>query len=182
MAADIPDIEPSSFFCGDTVTWKIYNSDYLADTYGLSYAMVMTGKIITLTSTAYETYTHLITISSTTSATYTAGTYNWISYFTKTGERWNRGSGQMVLKTNYATQSSGYDARSTVQKIFEALEALILGKATKDQLKIRVGDREITKLSPKQLMDWRNFYANEYYKEIGIGGRPTLVKMKFTTE
>jgi hypothetical protein len=180
MAAAIPEIEPSSFFCGDTVTWKIYNSDYLASTYTVGYSLVNTTKIITLTSAAYETDWHLITISSTTSAAYTAGTYDWISYFQKTGERWNRGSGQMVLKTNYATQSSGYDARSTVQKIFEALEATILGKATKDQLKIKVGDREITKLSPNQLLYWRNFYADEYHKEIGTGGRPMLIKTTFT--
>ena len=181
MAASIPTTEPASFYAGDTVTWGIYNSDYPASTYGLTYCMVMTGKIITATATASGD-THVITISSTTSATYTAGTYDWISYFTKTGERWNRGSGQMIIKPNYATQSSGYDGRSTVQKIFEAIEATIYGRATSSQQSMKVGDRELQYLSPKQLMDLRNFYANEYYKEIGTGGRPTLIKMKFTQE
>ena len=88
----------------------------------------------------------------------------------------------MIIKPNYATQSSGYDGRSTVQKIFEAIEATIYGRATSSQQSMKVGDRELQYLSPKQLMDLRNFYANEYYKEIGTGGRPTLIKMKFTQE
>ncbi len=183
MSAEVPTKEPTRIAAGDTFTWKKSFSDYPAsDGWTLTYALVNSSALIEITASA-DNDDHLIEESATTTAAYTAGTYNWQSYVTLDDERFKVGSGVMEILENFAAAGeSGLDARSHVKKVLDALEAMIEGKATSDQLSYAIGGRSISKLSPQEVIDWRDAYAQMYQRELrklhGQGGRRT-VKVRF---
>ena len=165
----IPTVEPLEVIAGDTLTWKKSFSDYPAsDSWVLSYALVKDGKIILIDDTEVTTdgdY-HVVEVSAETSAAYTAGTYKWQAYVTLSGARYQVGEGTMEIKPNFATQSTGYDGRTTVKQTLDALEAMMLRKASKDQMSLTVPNgRRVDRLSPEQLLMWRDRMKSEYEKE-----------------
>ena len=167
MTATIPEITPSEIILGDTLTFKIYVPDYLpSDSWVMSYAFVKTGTRITITGSDNGDGFHLITASAATTAAYTAGDYKWQSYVTKAAERFAVSSGTTKLVSNFATQSSGLDTRSHVKKTLDALEAMIEGKASSDQMAYTINGRSITRMSPDDLIKWRSHYKYEYKVEL----------------
>lgn len=53
------------------------------------------------------------------------------------------------------------DTRSHAEKVLEAIEALIEGRATKDVSSYSIAGRSLTRLTPDELVKWRSFYKNE---------------------
>ena len=178
---DIATKEPPSFIAGDTVTWKKALSDYLAsDSWVLTYYLVMDGDQKTIVATASGD-DHLATITAANSADYNAGVYHYQARVAKDAEAHTVGRGAIEVKPNFAAQTSGYDNRSHVKKTLEALEAVILGKASKDQLSYSIAGRSISRLSPSELLEWRDAYRAEYNKELGRAGlkRPSKIQVRF---
>ena len=116
-----PTTEPTSIIAGDTLSWSKSLADYPATVWTLKYRLVnATGKV-DITATASGT-DHLVSVSSTTSAAYAAGTYAWTAWVEKAGERATVGGGTMVIKPNLAVQNS-FDARSDAAIIVDQLMA-----------------------------------------------------------
>jgi len=165
MTASIPTKEPTEITAGDTWTWSRSLSDYLAsDSWTLSYALVNVDNLITITATA-DGDDHLVEVAAATTAGYAPGSYNWQAYVIKSGERYQVDSGVLEVKPNFAEQTAGYDGRSHVKKVLDALDALIEGKATSDQLAYSIAGRSISKMSPEELIKWRDLYAGRYQRE-----------------
>ena len=184
MSVTIPTIEPSSFVCGDTVQWTKSLSDFPATTYTLTYSFVKDGKQFAVTGAASGT-DYLMTILAATSAALTAGTYRWQAYATLSTARYPVGSGTTVVTPNFAVATTGYDDRTHVKKVLDALEAVILGKASNDQLATSINGHSLSKYSPAELITWRNqyraFYAQEQKEErIAQGlGHSGKVRIRF---
>lgn len=171
MAATIPSVEPDSFIAGDTVKWTKGLGDYLpADSWILSYSFVLSGDQQTTTAADNGDGTHLVTISAADSAMFTAGIYHWQAYVTLGDDRYLVGEGRIEVKPDFATQASGHDSRTHVKAVLDALEAMILGKASKDQIAYSVssGDvsRSISRLTSAELLLWRDKYKGFYEQEI----------------
>jgi hypothetical protein len=121
---DIPTREPENFNAGDTVSWKKSLSDYKAsDGWVLKYAARGAGSI-NLTASA-DGDDHLTSISAATSSTYTAGTYKWLAYVEKAGERYTVGEGYWDIKVNLATATSITDRLITLQTDIDAINAFL---------------------------------------------------------
>ena len=165
MAPSVPTQEPYEIAAGDFWTWKVTLSDYPATSYTLTYALVSASALIEITASASGD-DHLVEIAAATTANYTAGTYYWHSYATDgDGKRYKVGEGTIKVLTDFATQSSGYDARSHAQKTLDALEAVILGKASKDQLSYSIAGRSLSRMGPDEIISWRNTYRTEVAEE-----------------
>lgn len=156
---------------GDTLTFTKSVSGYAPeDGWTLSYALVSPSLRITFNATDNGDSTHLVTVAAATTATWAAGSYKWQSYVTKAAERFSVESGTFQILTNFATASSGSDARSHVRKVLDALDATIEGKATKDQISysISFGDsgasRSISRMSFSELIEARKYYKSEYQR------------------
>ena len=162
---DIPIIEPSEIVAGDTLKFKKSLSDYPATIWTLTYYLLKSGTQITFSGTADGT-DHFINIANTVTALYTAGIYKWEAYISKTGERYKIAEGTITIKTTLATQTTGYDARSHVKTVLDALESLLEGKASRDVMNITIGGQSISKLTPDELRKWRNEYRSQYQAEI----------------
>jgi len=162
--ASVPSVEPDSFFAGDSLTWKISDGDYKAsDGWTLEYILLNSTSKITITTSASGD-DHLVEVAKATTANYTAGTYDWRAYFYDADERYEYKVGTMVVKADWTTAST-LDTRSHAKTMLDALEATLQGKATQDQEEIKIGDREIKRMSHKQLIEARNFYKEEYQRE-----------------
>jgi hypothetical protein len=119
--ATTPTTEPATVVAGDTITWSKTFSDYPATVWTLKYRLLNSAGKIDITATASGT-DHLVAVTSTTSATWTAGDYDYIAWVEKTGERATVETGRITVGANLATALT-YDGRSTARKIYEALQA-----------------------------------------------------------
>lgn len=181
MAPTIPTREPTKVVAGDTVQWTRDLSDYPASEYTLTYALVNASGQITITASA-DGDTHAV---SEDTSDWDAGTYRWQSYVTKDSVRTTLETGTIEVKTDFASATSGYDDRSHVKKTLDALEAVIAGKATKDQLSSSVAGVSVSRLSPDELIRWRDLYKAEWNREkqaerIELGmGTSAKVRLRF---
>jgi hypothetical protein len=57
------------------------------------------------------------------------------------------------------------DVKSHNKKMLEAINALLENRATSDQMSYTIAGRSITKLSIKDLLEWRDYYKAELSKE-----------------
>lgn len=167
MTAPIPTREPERLSAGDTWQWTRTFGDYPASTWTLNYFLAVEGagaNPITFEATA-DGDTFAITVAAATTAAYAAGSYQWTAYATDGSERRRVDEGRLEILANVATADDTYDPRSHAQKILDALEALILGRTTKDVNQYAIGGRQLTKMAPEELRTWRSFYQTEVRKE-----------------
>jgi hypothetical protein len=151
--------EPQSFSAGDTVTWTESLADYLASAGWILNYRLSGPQQIDLISVA-DGDDHKITITKAISADYGAGVYQWQSYVEKGTERFTIARGRIEILADL-TQVEGtaeYDARSHVQKVFDAIKATIESRATKSQSEIVIAGRSLKYLDPGELITWYHHY------------------------
>ena len=165
MAPTIPTTEPTKFVAGDTVCWSKTLADYPADEYELSYAFVKDGEQFTVTCTADGT-DHYAEMD-TTESDVDPGEYRWQSYATDLGdsERYFVASGLTEVVANYAAASSGFDARTDAETMLDALNATLVGKASQDQLMLSIQGRTLQRLTPAELLKWRDTMKSEVRRQ-----------------
>lgn len=165
----IQTIEPAAFIKGDTVKFTKSLPDYLpADGWALSYAFVLEAASSdqqTVDATDNGDGSHLITISATDSAGFSVGWYAWQATVTKAAERYTVAAGRVQVKPDFATLTSGYDARSHVKKVLDAIEAVLEQRATEEQSYIMIGQTQITNIPHGDLLALRSKYLAEYRSE-----------------
>ena len=174
---------PDRLTVGDNWTWTA-SSGYDPATWTLSYALVKTGDQIQITTSDNGDGLHLVDVASVTTAAYTAGTYDWQAYITDGTDRHQIARGTVEILPDYDAAGAGLDDRTHVKTTLDALEALIAGKATKDQANMSIGDVSLGRLSPAELTDWHARYKYLYYVELadlkderGLGADRVEVKL-----
>ena len=169
----LPTTEPRHLTAGDTWSWEITLADYPASAgWALSYALVSATAKIALTSSASGD-AHLVSVSATTSAGYAAGDYAWQSYVTKSGQRYTVASGTVTVQPNFATQSTGYDARSDAAKALAAIESYL---ATGDLsiAEVTFEGRTLRRIPLPDLYAIRDRLRNEVASEAAAARAATL--------
>ena len=127
--------------------------------------MVKDGTQIQFSGTA-DNGDHLINVDEATTASYATGTYNYIGRVTDGVDVFRARRGQIEIRADFAAASSGSDARTHVKKVLDALEAMIEGKATKDQLSYSIQGRSLSRLSPADVIQFHNHYKSLYQAEL----------------
>lgn len=171
--------EPEKITAGDYVQWKRESSGFSIPTgevpkytagWRLTYSLVKAGTRISLGADqiAASGDDHLVTIPAATSAGYGAGVYSWQAYVTKsaTSERYMVDSGTIEILPNFAAASAGYDNRSHVKKVLDALQAKLESKATKDQEAMIVGGQVIGTMPIHRILEWYTKYRQQYEAEL----------------
>ena len=177
--------EPKTLRVGEYWAWKRsdLDADYPIASYGLTYSAVLEGEPLTkINLTASESGNdYIIEVTTATTTNYKAGIYHWTAFITQTssGERIAVDSGTWnILENATATE---IDPRSHVKIVLDALEALLQGKATKDQKSYTIGDRSLEHMAPAELLTWYEKYKYYYAQEInaenianGLGASNTI--------
>ena len=154
MAIEIPTTEPTEITAGDYIQWKIAEgSDTpIADGWVLSYAIVNAQNSIEVTCTDNGDNYHLATISVDDSSDFQSGDYKWQSYVTNGTARYKVDEGSLKILRNFADLDGGYDGRSHWKIVLDNVEAVIQGRATKDQSSYTVNGRQLSRTPVADLL------------------------------
>ena len=162
----IPSQEPDDLVAGDLWQWKRpdLTSAYDPTLYDLQYVARIEGGTtdVTLTATGTE---FTIAEPSATTAGYTAGRWQWSAFIVRKSdsERALVGDGFFIVAPDPANVDT--DPRTHAQKTLAAIEALLENRATKLDESYSINGRSLTRLSPEELMNWRNRYRREVRNE-----------------
>ena len=168
--ANIPETEPAKIIAGDILQWKRtdLNADYSNASYALTYKARLEGtgsSVVTINASASGD-DYLVSISQSSTASYTAGVYRWQAYITRTSdsERITVDSGTFEVVANRATATS--DPRSHAKTMVDKIESLLEGRADADVSSYSIAGRSLSKLTVEELMTWRDRYRAEYLREV----------------
>lgn len=168
-STNYPTQEPTQLLLGDRWAWKRTDlgSDYPPASYALSYSMQLLGDgnhtiVITASESGDE---YIVEVPSATTAGYTAGTYRWYAFITRSSDsqRAQIASGTLEVVANVA--SGHHDTSSHAENMLRKIEAVLLGRADADVLSYSIAGRSLSKMSPDELVKWRDYYLAEVAKE-----------------
>ena len=163
-------VEPEVLTIGDRWVWKRTDlgTDYPPSSYALSYNARLQGAGSTAISiTASESGDdYLVEVASATTAGYTAGTYSWSAYITRSSDsqRIQIDSGDFVIKTNLATSTA--DPRTQPEQMEDHLESTPESLAQKLTTSYSVSDRSNTLTSMEDVRNQLDYYKGKVKSEI----------------
>ena len=163
--ANAPEGEPLTIVVGDFLQWKKTQlaSDYPPATHSAEYVARVTqggASEIKLAAVERDTY-YLFTVPTATSEEFSPGFYHWQLEITETasGNRIvvERGEFEAVADLDV----NGADPRSHAEIMLDKVEALLEGRADGDLSSYSIAGRSITKMTPEELLTWRDYYRRE---------------------
>lgn len=164
MSLEIPIIEPAELIVGDTWTWQRTLPDYPAGTWTLTYYLRSQEGELNIVCTASGT-DHLVSVAKATTAGYKAGFYSWIATVTDGTTRTTLERGIVTIKPDPSKVGAGLDPRSHARKVLDAIEAILEGRATKDQEEYTIGTRSLKRTPIADLINLRAQYRSEVTTE-----------------
>jgi len=150
--------EFKTLIAGNSKSWSKQLSEYLAtDGWELKYSLVNQTQHYEIASLAsgdgYE-----VSITSTVSASWSAGSYRLFGYVSKEGERITIHESSVTIKPNF---TSAVDLRSFAEITLEAVEAVIAKTATKDQQQVTVDGQTLARRNIADLILLRDRMKRE---------------------
>lgn len=156
----LPTNEPLALRAGDTWVWRREDlTDYPAGTWTITYYFRAPTANFQITAAAFGT-AHAVNVAKGTTAAYTPARYKWIACADNGTVRVTVDQGELLVQPNLAV-AGNLDDRSHARKMLEAIEALLEGRATKDQQAFTHGDVAITRIPIEQLKRIRDEYRAE---------------------
>lgn len=143
---------PRRITIGDTVTWDESLSDYPASA---SWVVIysFTGPTAQFASThAVVGDDHRITIDT---ADLEEGHYQYSKKVTDTSETFTLETGICDVDPDLSADEAGVDRRAYAEITLENIEAVLQGKATKDQSSYSLNGRALSRYSIAELNEWR---------------------------
>lgn len=162
-----PTIEPRTLRAGDTWKWRREDlADYPAPTWTLKYRFKSAAGGFEVVAAASGT-AHQVTVAAATSAGYAADSYSWAAWVESGAEQYTVGSGTLTVEPNLRAGTAGaaLDARSHARKVLAAIEAVLEGRASRDQEEYRIGERMLKRTPIADLLRLRSLYRKEVQAE-----------------
>lgn len=175
--------EPTQIMIGDTITWirrsvqaVSENDNGIQETidikasagWALKYVAVGKLGVISINASADDDNADdfKFSASAATTGAYTAGDYQWQLVATLTTTRYTIATGIVTVLDNIAGRSALYDNRSHAKKVLDAIEAVIEGRASQDQMGYTIAGRSLSRTPLQDLMRLRAMYKAEYESEV----------------
>ena len=165
-ATNYPTIEPENLYAGDRWVWKRTDLTDYGSGYTLSYELTLDTGADPVTITASLSGTeYLIEVSQATTANYTAGNYHWVALITRDSdsERIKIDAGTLTVKPDPATSAA--DPRSDARTAYDAIQAVLLNRATKDQMSYSIAGRTLERTPIPDLLVLKTHYKREVMAE-----------------
>ena len=154
---------------GDQWFWKNESWEWLPNTSCvLSYNARLQGAgstAISITSSESDN-DYLVEVASATRASYTAGTYSWSTFITRSSDsqRIQIDSGDFVIKTNLATSTA--DPRTQPEQMVDHLESTPESLAQKLTTSYSVSDWSKTLTSMEDVRNQLDYYKGKVRSEV----------------
>lgn len=151
---------PLKIRAGDSLNFTAALPGYsAADGWTLKITLVNSKKVYEITSTASGSE-HLVKLLPAATQGWIPGFYKYVASVSDGTDKYTIESAGLQILPNLTTDKP-VDERHHVEKVLDAIEAVLEGKATKDQLEVTFQGRSITHLTPEQLLVWRDKYRSE---------------------
>lgn len=163
--ANAPEGEPLVIVVGDFLQWKKTQlaNDYPPATHSAEYVARVTaggGSEIKLPAVERTNY-YLFTATTATTEDFDPGFYHWQLEITETasGNRIvvERGEFEAIVDLDV----NGVDPRTHAEIMLDKIESLLEGRADGDMSSYSIAGRSITKMTPEELLTWRDYYRRE---------------------
>jgi hypothetical protein len=153
-------MEPSLIMVGDTGSWTI-SDDYSPVDYTLAYAFVQDG-IVRQLSGVFTNGLWTFTATNAFSSQFVAGQVTADLVVTRISD----GARVTVRSIVVDFFSTSADRRSHARIMVEKIESILSGRADSDVESYTIKSRSITKMSVKELTQWREYYLVEAGREV----------------
>lgn len=171
------DAPPARVTAGDTWSWRWASADYPAPAWANAWRVVGPGVALDVSAVA-EGPGFVATASAAATAALTIAArgvpctlFGWV---TQAATRFEVYRAPLLVLPNPATATG--DQRGHAAATLAAIEALLEGRATKDQESYRIGDRELKRIPVPELLSLRDYYRAEAKREADAdalaSGRP----------
>jgi len=174
----VSELIPTELPAGVTITLPITLTAYPAPTWTLT--LHLRGALAIDLTAADDDTNHVFEVAAETSTAWPAGRY-WYTLRATDGTAIDEvEAGQITIRADLSEISGIYDGRHHVEKVLDAIEAVIEGRATLDQERYRINNRELQRTPIGELIKLRQTYQAEARrlaaarKGTGLLGRPVL--------
>lgn len=188
-ADNAPTEIPTEIVVGDFVQWKstAYSTDYPNTSHTLAFiARSATGANLEFTINATNTGDdYLFTADSSTTSAYTFGHYHYQVEVVETSSSNRIILDQGEIEVLADLDVNNVDPRTHAEKMLQKIESVLENRADADVSSYSIAGRSLTKMSPEELLTWRDYYRREvkaYKRKIDMKhGRKTksTVLMRF---
>lgn len=178
MAHQIPTTEPAELRAGDTWQWRRDDlADYPASAWSLTYHFRNAAGDFDVNASA-DGDSFAVNVAKATTGALTAGKYHWYAFVDNGTERYQVDAGELEVLADVAG-AGPYDGRKFAQRMLEAIEARLEGRASDDQLDLIAGTAEglgYTREPGRDgLLAMRSQFALEVKRVNGTGGARRIV-------
>lgn len=169
---------PAELFAGDAWSWSRELADYPATTHLATWYFENADQTFNVSATA-SGVKFVASATSATTADYRDGAYNWFLAVTEiaTGARTIAERGAATVLADPAA-SGTKDRRSLNRKTLDALEAVMAGKASNDQLQTSIEGYSISRMTWTELLKahkrFKQLVAAEENEARIAAGKPTM--------
>lgn len=108
---------------------------------------------------------HRLSATAAQTATWLAGDYWYSMRATRGDDVVEVETGSITVMPDMLTLTDGYDGRSQAQVALDAINAVLAKRATLDQQRYRINNRELYRESMTELLKLRSFYRLEVKRE-----------------
>jgi hypothetical protein len=151
---------------GDTLDFMTTVPDYPATAgWTLTYRLAprTAGTAISFPATALGS-DYRVQVAAVTTAGWAAGEYSWAAYVSKAGNRFTVDAGTITIQPDPGVVATS-DTRSHARRVLAAIEAVIEGRATRDQEEYTIGNRSLKRTPIRDLLTLRDRYKSEVNAE-----------------
>lgn len=172
---------PLEITAGLSFSATISEADYPAPEWDLTF--YLRGPETANISAVDDGTSHVITASAATTGSWPAGQYWYTIRVTDGTDVFEIEKGTLQVLADLASVSvDGYDGRTQAEIALESINAVIANRATVDQERYRINNRELYRMSVSELLKLRSFYASLVRKERGLnsGGFGRSIPVRFS--
>jgi hypothetical protein len=166
-------ILPDKLTVGVTLDHLVTLTAYPATDWTLTVYLRGPGQI-DLTGAA-EGVQHRLNAAASVTDDWTPGAYWYTSRVTDGTAVVEIESGQITIGADLAAIDEAFDGRSHVQRVLTAIEAVIEGRASKDQERYRINNRELQRTPIAELLRLRSQYQDELRRQTAAARGQSLL-------
>jgi hypothetical protein len=164
-ADNAPKEVPRSIVIGDLVQFKLteYSTDYANTAHTMTF-MARSGEganveFSIVASNSGDDY--LFSASSSATSAFVAGLYHYQIEILETSSNNRLILDQGELDVTVDLDVNAVDPRTHAEKMLQKIEAVLENRADADVSSYSIAGRSLTKMSPEELLTWRNNYRRE---------------------
>lgn len=150
---------------GATESWTECHRKYPSDEWTLSLHLRGSSALdVNATANEDKTYALTLTAVNNDSDPLAVGTFYYQTKVTNIADtsikKFIDSGSIQVLADLSDTDLETFDGRTKAQIMVEAIDAMLTKKASRDQQSFTIGQRTLQRMTPEQLLKWRQYYAD----------------------